>query len=58
MVVDLSSDIIRYLEKHRLLLTVGHYVDAKQKLIAEKTLRKYGRSTHAAQLYSYLNDEC
>jgi len=47
MVINLSSDIIRYLEKHGLLLTAGHCVEAKRELIAERMSRNYEKDTRA-----------
>lgn len=48
MVIELSSDIVRYLEKHGLLLTAGQCVEAKRKLIAERMSRNHEKDTRAA----------
>jgi hypothetical protein len=39
MVIDFSSDIVRYLEKHEMLLDADQHVEAKRKLIPERIIQ-------------------
>jgi hypothetical protein len=48
MVIDLSSDIVRYFEKHGVLFDADQHMEVKRELISERMSRNHEKDTRAA----------
>jgi hypothetical protein len=48
VVINLSSDIVRYLEKHGVFLDADQHMELKRELVPERMSRNHEEDTRAA----------